>query len=179
LSVAFPVIVCILTLGARPRPAAQEVPTPAATPPNAGQRPSIMGAWKLNHELSARPQTGQIPDTGGDRGGRSGGRGPGAGGMGGRPDGLGGRPGGFGGGGADQAQMRRARELMQEVMTAPESIAITEKPGQVTFTDADGHLRHYATDGKTEKHQLTRGSWKPGRTGREGNWSSRPARPRG
>jgi hypothetical protein len=46
---------------------------------------------------------------------------------------------------------------MQEVMTAPESIAITQKPGQVTFTDADGHLRHYATDGKTEKHQLNAG----------------------
>ena len=160
-SVAGLVLVFALGAGHAARVAAQEASNAPASPPQAAdERPPILGAWKLNHELSPRPQPGQVPDrgAGGESGGRSGGRGRGSGGMGGRPGGMGGRPGGFGGGGADEAQMREARELVQEIMTAPESLAITEKPGQVTFTDADGRVRHYMTDGKTEKHQLDTGA---------------------
>jgi hypothetical protein len=142
---------------------AQGVSNAPAVPAASAERPPIMGAWKLNHELSTRPQTGQMPDRGspGERDRGAGGREPGSGGMGGmgggRRGGMGGRSGDYGGGRPDEAQMRQSRELVQEVMTAPESFAITGKPGVVTFTDPDGRVRHYATDGKTEKHQLDTG----------------------
>ena len=165
-------------LHAAPRVVAQAGNQPAVRAQGTNpQAPSIAGAWKLNHEQSARvggkaPGEGESGEGGRRRGGGPGGGGRGGwgGGMGG-PGGMGGGRGGYGEGGQgrpDPEQMKAMRELMQEVMTPPETLTITQQAEQVTFTDADGHVRHYATNGKKEKHQLTNGMvetktrWKDG-----------------
>ncbi len=79
--------------------------------------------------------------------------------------------GGMRGGGEGRVNpeaMKEARETMQELMQPSERLTITQTPDEVTFTDADGRIRHYSATGKKEKHQLlagvveTKTVWKEG-----------------
>ncbi len=108
----------------------------------ATERPKIEGAWTLNREI-------------GDRPGRSAGM----------PDdqaGGGHRRGGYGGGGQmsdeQRAEMQRRRNLARELMTPPTRLNITVDGDIVSFTDADGRVKKYKTDGKKEKHQFDNGT---------------------
>jgi hypothetical protein len=127
-------------------------------------QPNLTGAW----ELTSDPQ-GAPPDAaGGPEGGR------GRGGMGGRPPGGGsgmggsGGRGGFGGGamggpppgGGDRQRpseedMRRARDLMREMMELPRRLTITQDGAVVIFTADDGRVVRYDASGRPEKHQFT------------------------
>jgi hypothetical protein len=67
--------------------------------------------------------------------------------------------GGMGGGGgfARGGELREGRELTEELLAAPDTLTIVVNAGEVVLTDADGHVRHFATNGKKEKHQLMAG----------------------
>jgi hypothetical protein len=140
------------------------------------QAPSVdlSGVWTLNPELNDTPGPGGDPggapgdsDRGdpGLRGPGVGGPGMGGPGMGGPGGGLRG-PGGMGGPGMgdpgasrpNEEEMRRMRDLMQELFEVPSRFTITQRADQVVFTEADGPVRTYMTNGKAEKHQLTTGT---------------------
>lgn len=127
---------------------------------------NLSGAWEMNRDLSSAP--GGLP--GPDGMGRPGGRGRG--GPGGGPGG-GGRGGGFGGGmgggrrggggppdggrpSKDDMEARQA--LMQEIMTLPPRVTITQDGDKVVFIEPDGVVRTYVASGQAEKHQLTNGT---------------------
>src|SRR5262249_21735974 len=86
-------------------------------------KPSIVGAWKLNKDLSDRPtDRSDRGDSGGNRGNRGGfgGGGRRRGGFGGGGFGGGGR-GGYGGGQQmDPESAQRLREAMRDIVNAPE-----------------------------------------------------------
>jgi hypothetical protein len=59
----------------------------------------------------------------------------------------------------DPKQMKRIAELMEELLTpSPRVIILQKDDSAVTFVDADGHSRIYATNGKKEAHQLAAGT---------------------
>jgi hypothetical protein len=124
----------------------------------AGGRPApIVGAWKLNKDLTDKP----VAE--GARGGESG-RGPGGmgGGIGGTGGG-GGRRGGMGGGGGmdgggmrggrgDPEQMKRMRTLLAELIRPADGWTIVQNGPLVLFTNVDGRTVKYTSDGKEEEH---------------------------
>jgi hypothetical protein len=134
----------------------------AQTQPPAAQT-ILSGAWELNRQSSNPAPAGLGPDVEGRaRRGGPGGGGPGGGGRGGfGGPGMGGRGrGGFGGSSdqPDKQEMQRIRDLIQETLAAPPRLAIEENGQVVTFTDDEGHVRRFTSNGKPEKHQLTSGT---------------------
>jgi hypothetical protein len=119
----------------------------------AAERPKIEGAWTLNREIGDRPgrSAGMPDDSGGQR--RGGFGGGGLGGM---------HGGGYGGGGQmsdeQRAEMQRRRNLARELLTPPSRLNITVDGDIVSFTDDDGRVKKYRTDGKKEKHQFANGT---------------------
>jgi hypothetical protein len=134
----------------------------AAAQAPATERPKIEGAWTLNRDIGDRPgRSAGMPDDQGGGGHRRGGYGGGGGG--GYGGGMGGmRGGGMGGGGQmsdeQRAEMQRRRNLARELLTPPTRLNITVDGDIVTFTDADGRVKKYKTDGKKEKHQFDNGT---------------------
>jgi len=126
---------------------------------------NLSGAWEMNRDLSSAPGGLPAPDGMGRPGGRGRG-GPGGPGGGGRGGGFGGGMGGGrrGGGGSpdggrpskDDMEVRQA--LMQEVMTLPPRVTITQDGDKVVFIEPDGVVRTYVASGQAEKHQLTNGT---------------------
>jgi hypothetical protein len=125
---------------------------------------NLSGVWELNRDLSSAPGGMPGPDGGGrGRGGpgRPGGGFGGGGGGGGRGGfgGMGGRQGaGPGSVGPSPEEMEQQRAVMQEVMQLPTKLTITQDGDKVMFTEADGVVRTYLANGKSEKHQLTSGT---------------------
>jgi hypothetical protein len=134
--------------------------TDGATQAPVSERPKIEGAWTLNRDIGDRPGTASAPDAqgGGRRRGGFGGPGGGGGMGGGMRGGMGG--GGMGGGMSDEQrqEMQRRRNLMRELLTPPTRLVINVDGDVVSFTDADGRVRKYKTDGKKEKHQFDNGT---------------------
>jgi hypothetical protein len=65
--------------------------------------------------------------------------------------------GGFGGrdgGGQNQKQMLQARALMREVVQPAPLVTIVATPDTVSFTDDQGMVRRFTTDGKKQKVDL-------------------------
>ena len=62
--------------------------------------------------------------------------------------------GGGGGRGGNADDMRKARDVMEELGQSPARLTIVSRIDSVNFTDADGMVRKFATDGKTEKVAL-------------------------
>ena len=123
----------------------------------------LTGAWELTSDPGG-PPPGTSGGPGGNHGrGGTGGPPPGGGsgmGGGGRTGGFGGMGGGRGAGGGEgqrpsQEDMRRARELMREMMQLPRRLTITQDGSSVTFTADDGRVVRYDATGRPEKHQLT------------------------
>ncbi len=145
------------------------------------ERPKIEGAWTINRDMGDPMRGGSAGGDGdtGQQGHRHGGGGGGGyGGGGGRGGGMGGgggygggggRGGGMGGGGGqvDEQEMQRRRLLAREVLQPPTRLNISVDGDIVSFTDADGRVRKYKTDGKKEKHQFDNGTvetktkWEP------------------
>lgn len=131
----------------------------------------LSGSWTLNADLSPEPPRGGMEDgtrptgrVGGGMGG--GGAMGGVGGGGGRP---GGGPMGAGqGGGMDPERMRRSRETMREMMTAPEHLSISNADGAIVLEALDGSRERIVADGKRYTHALAAGdvsnraSWRDG-----------------
>jgi hypothetical protein len=126
----------------------------------------LAGAWEMNRDLSSAPGSGPGGPAGPERRGPGSGRGqgggrrgPGGGGFGGRAGVGGGRPrGGPPGGAPTREDMEARRALMQEVLTLPARLTITQDGDKVVFIEPDGVVRTYAVNGATEKHQLTNGT---------------------
>jgi hypothetical protein len=53
--------------------------------------------------------------------------------------------------------MEARRALMQEVLTLPTRLTITQDGDKVVFIEPDGVVRTYVANGAAEKHQLTNG----------------------
>ena len=68
--------------------------------------------------------------------------------------------GGSGGSGdqPDKEEMERIRDLIHETLAAPTRLAIEDDGAVVTFTDDEGHVRRFTSNGKPEKHQLSSGT---------------------
>ena len=123
---------------------------------------NLSGEWELNRDLSSAPGGMPGPDGGGRGRGGAGRPGGGFGGGGGR-GGFGGMGGGRQGGGPgtmgpSPEEMERQRAVMQEVMQLPAKLTIAQDGDKVMFTEPDGVVRTYLANGKSEKHQLTRGT---------------------
>jgi hypothetical protein len=133
--------------------AGQTLPAPAPG------RPSLVGAWTFNKDLSdqpALPSGGEAGRDGGqngrrDGGGFGGGRRRGGGGFGG---------GGFGGGGAADGRTpedaQRMRNAMRDEMQAPDHLTITQSDTTVIMTAGDGRTTRLSTDGKKIKDESTK-----------------------
>ena len=133
---------------------------------------NLSGAWELNRDLSSAPGSGPVAPDGPGRGGPGGGRGPGGPGGGGRGPGGGGGGGfggGFGGGGGrprggppvgapSREDMEARRALVQDVLTLPARMTITQDGDKVVLIEPDGVVRTYVVNGAAEKHQLTNGT---------------------
>jgi hypothetical protein len=117
--------------------------------------PDLHGTWVLNKSLS--DTTSSLPNDGGTRseapGRVGGGRGFGGRGM---SSGGGMPPGGIGRESMpDPEQMKKMREVMDELMQAVERFTIVQpEPAVVAIIDADGHARTFSLSGKKERHQL-------------------------
>jgi len=127
----------------------------------ATERPKIEGAWTLNHDIGDRPgRSAGMPDDQGGGGHRHGGYGGGGGGYGGGMGGM--RGGGMGGGGQmsdeQKQEMERRRALMKELLQPSDRMNVTVENDLVTFTESDGRVRKFKTDGKKEKHQFDNGT---------------------
>jgi hypothetical protein len=133
-------------------------------------RPDLSGVWTLNRALSEFPsEVGFDPNwgdgaSGNTQGGtaRSGGGGRGGGGRGG-----GGRGGGAGGGSLrlpaaashfqSEEDVKKMRELVQEVKEPPAQITISRTSATVSIADPRGRARLFGTNGKEEIIQLDAG----------------------
>jgi hypothetical protein len=135
----------------------------AATRQNATDHPDFTGAWKINQELTQRPERPEESGSGGRRGGGGGGRTPGGGGggiggMGGghRGPGMGG--GGYGGGGgenrANTEEMAKLREAMHLATLIPERLTVVKAYNGFTITDNDGVSVTLTADGKSIKSEV-------------------------
>lgn len=49
-------------------------------------------------------------------------------------------------------------DLMREVLESPLLLMVSLDASTVTFTDGEGYVRKYATNDKTEKHQMPSGT---------------------
>lgn len=139
----------VVVLAAAAPPAYAQTPAPA--------RPSLVGAWTLNKDLSDQPQ-GRSGGDGRDDGqqerrsggGRRGGRGGfGGGGFGG--GGLGGSP---AAGNPEDAQ--RLRNALRDEMQAPDHMTITQSEAAVVITAGDGRTTRLSTDGRKIKDESTK-----------------------
>ncbi len=131
----------------------------------ASAHPDLNGAWVLNRDMGDQMQRGGGEGTDGDGGGgrHRGGYGGGGGGMGGGRGGMGGGMGrgGMGGGQMSDEQkqeMERRRALMKELLAPSDRMNVTVEDDVVTFTESDGRVRKFKTDGKKEKHQFDNGT---------------------
>ncbi len=127
----------------------------------AAAHPNIDGAWVLNRDMGDPMQRGgggggESSDGGGGGGHR---RGGGGGGYGVSAMGHGG---GMGGGGPmsdeQKQEMERRRALMKELLQPSDRMNVTVENDMVTFTESDGRVRKFKTDGKKEKHQFDNGT---------------------
>ena len=124
----------------------------------AADHPNIDGAWVLNRDMGDQMQRGGGGD-GGEREGGGGHRHGGGGGYG--VSGMGmGR--GMGGGGQmsdeQKQEMERRRALIKELLQPSDRMNVTVENDLVTFTESDGRVRKFKTDGKKEKHQFDNGT---------------------
>jgi hypothetical protein len=136
----------------------------AAVRQSATDHADLTGAWKLNPELTQRPERPDENGSGGHRrgGGGGGGRAPGGGGGGGmggmggghRGGGMGGG-GGYGGGGgqskSNTEEMAKLRESMRLATLIPERLTIVKSYNGFTVTDNDGVSFTLTADGKSIK----------------------------
>jgi len=159
--------VALAVMGGAVCAAQQEQPAAAA----GGKTAPVVGVWKLNKELTDKPQLnnargGQGGQQGGGRnggggGGMGGGMGRGGGGgMGGGRRGGGGGGGGMGGemggGGmngrnANPEEANRLRALLMDIMRPADGWTIVQDGTAVLFTNADGRVEKYTADGKEQE----------------------------
>jgi hypothetical protein len=138
-----------------PTPPQTQAPAPAPAPtPAANQTPSALGGiWKFNKELSSdttklqqqadnTPQTSNNTPVGGHHGGFGGGYGGGRGGGGGSPS------------SANTEQGLQRRALLREMAQPPDQVTIVVTDSTTTFTDDQGAVRKFTTDGKKESIDL-------------------------
>jgi hypothetical protein len=115
----------------------------------------IVGAWKLNKDLTDKPaQGGRGGERGGDRGG--GGMPPGGmGGTGGRGGGMGrGGGGGYGGGGseANKEESAHLKGIIDDIVKPAAGWTIVQDRNVLIFTNSDGRTMKFTADGKEEMH---------------------------
>lgn len=130
----------------------------AQEPATAPQQPAhvrLNGVWDLNKDLSTKPMAAP-GERGGDSGERGSGRSGSGGGGGSMPGGMGGgRGGGMRGGGGEgrgnAGDLRKARDVMQELGQSPRRLTIVSKPTEISTADPEGVVRKFVVDGKTEK----------------------------
>lgn len=136
----------VLALGVAPL--AQE----PATAPQQPAHVRLNGVWDLNKDLSTKPMAAP-GERGGDSGERGGGRPGGGGGGGSMGGGRGGGMRGGGGGGRSSSpdDLRKARDVMQELGHSPARLTIVSKPTEISTADPEGVVRKFVVDGKTEK----------------------------
>ena len=125
----------------------------------AAAHPNIDGAWVLNRDMGDPMQRGGGGGDSSDGGGGGGHRRGGGGGYGVSAMGHGG---GMGGGGPmsdeQKQEMERRRALMKELLQPSDRMNVTVENDLVTFTESDGRVRKFKTDGKKEKHQFDNGT---------------------
>ena len=141
----------VSTLVAFRRPAA------LVDPPAQGDRGGqLVGAWKLNRDLSDDPRANPAPSAGGGQPGRRGGGGFGGGfgGFGGR---RGGGSGGGGRGGFDPGRMEAMQEVLQRFMEAPQKLTIVERDGEIVVTGSDGRTQNLKPDGHKIQQKMANG----------------------
>jgi len=133
-------------------PQQPQIQAPAPAPaPAANQIPTALGGiWKFNKDLSSdtsklQTQADNTPAgsgaTGHSRGGFGGGFGRGGGGGGGRSQ-------------ASTEQGLQTRALLREMAEPPAQVTIVVGDGTTTFTDDQGTVRKFATNGKKESIDL-------------------------
>jgi hypothetical protein len=117
------------------------------------QLPDLTGEWRLNAELTQRPER---PQEGGFTApGRTGGGGQMPGGMGGMGGGRRG-PGGTGGGGEshpNSEELAKVREAMRLATLIPDRLTIVRSENGFIVTDDDGASLKLMPDGKTAKSE--------------------------
>ena len=122
----------------------------------AADHPNIDGAWVLNRDMGD-----QMQRSGGESGDSEGGGGHRRGDGGGYGVSAMGHGGGMGGGQMSDEQkqeMERRRALMKELLQPSARMNVTVENDIVTFTESDGRVRKFKTDGKKEKHQFDNGT---------------------
>jgi hypothetical protein len=134
----------------------------AAVRQSATDHPDFTGAWKINQELTQRPERPEESGSGGRHGGDGGGRTPGGGmgGMGGGrrgPGGMGG--GGYGGGGgggnrSNSEEIAKVREAMRLATLIPDRLTVVKAYNGFTVTDNDGVSMTLTADGKSVKSEV-------------------------
>jgi hypothetical protein len=128
--------------------------SPQAQTAAAGAQKSIVGEWRLNLDLSDKPQD-RMQQNGGSGGHRQGGGG------GGHRGGYGGGYGGgrYGGGSAgsptSNEDRQRMRDAMREIINPPERLTITQTEAMVIVTSADGHVDRLSPNGQKIKDEST------------------------
>jgi len=147
---------------APPPPPSSPVTPVASTPglqaPADTNSARLGGIWNLNHELSTDTSNLLSEPTAGSGSGGSGSRSGGGGGGGGGRRGGGGR-GGYGGRGGSTTQSSseqalEARALGREVAEPPARITVVVADEATTFTDDQGVVRKFTTNGKKESIDL-------------------------
>ena len=134
------------------------MPSSVAASEAQADKPSLVGAWTLNKDLSDKP-----PDRSDSPRGNRGGNGGGGGGRhrgGGGGFGGGGFGGGYGGRGGGQPQMdpetaQRVRDAVRDITNPPEKITVTQTDSMVVITTADGRTTRLSPDGKKIKDENT------------------------
>jgi hypothetical protein len=117
--------------------------------PSLAEERSIVGAWRLEPELSTPVPR---PPADGERGRGSGGGYHGGGGRGGgRPPGGGGKGMPGMGGGPSEKDMRRVRVIMDRLTQPSALLTIVREATKVTVSDGDGRTATYITDGRKEE----------------------------
>jgi len=136
---------------ARPQQPQTQTPAPASAPA-ANQSPSALGGiWKFNKDLSSdtsklQTQADNTPATSGATGRPRGGFG-----------GYGRGGGGGGGGGRSQTSAEQAlqtRALLREMAEPPAQVTVVVEEDTTTFTDDQGAVRRFTTNGKKESIDL-------------------------
>jgi hypothetical protein len=126
-----------------------------AQTPAAGPQKPIVGEWRLNLDLSDKPQDRT------EQGGGSGGGHRQGGGGGGHRGGFGGGYGGgrYGGGSSGSTMSnedrQRMRDALREIMNPPERLTITQTDAMVIVTSADGHVDRLSPNGQKIKDEST------------------------
>lgn len=141
----------LLVLALAAPPLFQELAPAAPTQPAPIR---LNGVWDINKDLSTKPIGAPGDRQGGDSGrggGRPGGGGSMPGGGGGRGGGMRGGGGGGSRGGGNAEDMRKARDMMQELGQAPARLTVISRSDAVTVTDPEGVVRKFIVDGKTSK----------------------------